>query len=74
LNVSLRNSFEDVVFGRHPELAQVKVLMLAAGADAALLSGSGSALFAIVHGRNAKTVKRALEQKQIPFLSLTTIA
>lgn len=41
------NDFEPVVFGRHPELAAIRERLLSAGATAAAMTGSGSAVFGI---------------------------
>ena len=41
----VENGFESVVFGRWPELAKLKALLLREGAFAAGMSGSGSSLF-----------------------------
>ncbi len=41
------NDFEQIIFGRHPVLASIKERLQASGASIALLSGSGSALFAV---------------------------
>jgi 4-diphosphocytidyl-2-C-methyl-D-erythritol kinase len=43
----LRNDFEDVVFEQHPELAALKRRLVRAGAAAALMTGSGSAIFGL---------------------------
>ncbi len=43
----LHNDFEDVIFQRYPELGGVKERLLALGAGAALLSGSGSSVFGL---------------------------
>lgn len=43
----LENSFEDVVFKLHPQLAALKEALLHKGAQAAVMSGSGSALFGL---------------------------
>jgi 4-diphosphocytidyl-2-C-methyl-D-erythritol kinase len=44
---ALHNDFEPVQFAQHPELAEIKARLSAAGAQGALLSGTGSALFGI---------------------------
>ena len=43
----LFNSFEEVVFPKHPELASIKRKLLDLGAGGALMSGSGSSVFGI---------------------------
>ncbi|MDQ2858884.1 MAG: 4-(cytidine 5'-diphospho)-2-C-methyl-D-erythritol kinase [Candidatus Eremiobacteraeota bacterium] len=43
---ALGNDFHDVICASHPEVAQAAAALLAAGASRALLSGSGSCLFA----------------------------
>ena len=43
----LVNDLEPVVFARHPELAALKQQMLAAGAQAAVMSGSGSTILGV---------------------------
>lgn len=48
----LFNSFEAVVFQKHPQLAQTKQFLLDQGAFAACLSGSGSALFGLVSSKS----------------------
>ncbi len=55
----VHNDFEKVAEGRHPVIAELKERMLAAGASAALLSGSGSALFGLFE--DAGTAERASE-------------
>jgi 4-diphosphocytidyl-2-C-methyl-D-erythritol kinase len=70
----LHNSFEEPVFRLHPELRQVKARFLEAGADVALLSGSGSALFALVRPSRVRRVQRALELMRVSFLNLRTTA
>lgn len=47
----LYNRFEEVVFGKFPELARIKDSLIDLGAENALMSGSGSALYGIVSSR-----------------------
>ena len=44
---TLRNDFEPVVFGKYTVLQEIKTTFLKYGASAALLTGSGSAMFGI---------------------------
>ncbi|MDH4070350.1 MAG: 4-(cytidine 5'-diphospho)-2-C-methyl-D-erythritol kinase [Ignavibacteria bacterium] len=43
----LGNDFEPLLFGSHPEIRNVKTLMLDQGAQCAFLSGSGSAVYGL---------------------------
>ncbi len=45
---SVGNVMEDVTFKLHPEVEQIKDHMIRCGADAALMSGSGPTVFALV--------------------------
>ncbi|MEO8369064.1 MAG: 4-(cytidine 5'-diphospho)-2-C-methyl-D-erythritol kinase [Candidatus Solibacter sp.] len=56
---SARNDFESVVFEQHPKLARLKKQLERAGATAALMSGSGSALFGLFSDCNG--INRATE-------------
>ena len=51
-----RNDFEEVVFPKHPSLADVKKRLLRSGASEALMTGSGSALFGLYPDRNRISV------------------
>jgi 4-diphosphocytidyl-2-C-methyl-D-erythritol kinase len=63
------NDFEEVVFRQHPRLQSIKKALLRLGADAALLTGSGAALFGIFRTRDE--LKEALphfhEERVFPF-------
>jgi 4-diphosphocytidyl-2-C-methyl-D-erythritol kinase len=52
-----RNDFEEVVLVTHPEIAEVKERLQRLGAKLALMSGSGSTVFAVFD--NLKTSERA---------------
>lgn len=45
-----RNDFEDVIFGEHPQLAKIREAFGETESRLALLSGSGSAVFAVYRG------------------------
>ncbi|MBQ4326572.1 MAG: 4-(cytidine 5'-diphospho)-2-C-methyl-D-erythritol kinase, partial [Mailhella sp.] len=51
------NDFELVVFAAHPQLAELKALLIQEGADIAGMSGSGSSLFGIF--RSGESAARA---------------
>ena len=55
----LRNDFESVVFAASPEIGRIKERLLACGAAAALLSGSGSAVFGLFRERHMNLSGRA---------------
>ena len=56
---SARNDFESVVFEQHRKLATLKKRLVQAGATAALMTGSGSALFGLFPDSNG--ISRAKE-------------
>jgi 4-diphosphocytidyl-2-C-methyl-D-erythritol kinase len=56
---ALQNDFEPVVFELEPEIARAKVALMNVGAGAALLAGSGSAVFGIFDSEDAQ--KRAIQ-------------
>ena len=56
---NLTNDFEAVVFDLEPEIRKAKNALLKAGADAALLAGSGSAVFGIFGSEDAQ--RRAIQ-------------
>ena len=56
---NLINDFEAVVFDLAPEIRRAKSALLKAGADAALLAGSGSAVFGIFDSEDAQ--RRAIQ-------------
>ena len=63
------NDFEPVVFQQHPKLKPIKTRLRRLGADPAMLTGSGSALYGIFSTR--EELERAIPQFQkeevIPF-------
>ena len=56
---TLENDFEPVVFQLEPEIARAKSALLKSGAQAAMLAGSGSALFGIFENQDAQ--ERAIQ-------------
>ena len=56
---NLINDFEAVVFDLEPEIRRAKSALLKAGADAALLAGSGSAVFGVFDSEDAQ--RRAIQ-------------
>ena len=56
---ALQNDFEAVAFGLEPEIARAKAALIRSGARAALLAGSGSAVFGIFDGGDAQ--ERAIQ-------------
>ena len=56
----LSNSFEPVVFRRHPALGFAKALLLRQGAISASLSGSGSTVYGLVRTKGWKDPMAAL--------------
>ncbi|ACV68129.1 4-(cytidine 5'-diphospho)-2-C-methyl-D-erythritol kinase [Desulfohalobium retbaense] len=67
----LYNSFEQAVFPYFPELGKLKQALLAAGMDACVMSGSGSALVGLT--RNAMTLESVcskLEARRVSFYAI----
>jgi 4-diphosphocytidyl-2-C-methyl-D-erythritol kinase len=60
---TLQNDFEPVAFELEPEISRAKVALLNAGAEAALLAGSGSAVFGIFDSEDAQ--KRAIQVMEL---------
>lgn len=56
---ALQNDFEPVVFELEPEITRAKIALMNVGAEAALLAGSGSAVFGIFDSEDAQ--KRAIQ-------------
>lgn len=56
---ALQNDFEPVVFDLEPETERAKAALLKAGAQAALLAGSGSAVFGVFDSKDAQ--ERAIQ-------------
>ncbi|HKO61064.1 MAG TPA: 4-(cytidine 5'-diphospho)-2-C-methyl-D-erythritol kinase [Pyrinomonadaceae bacterium] len=59
----LQNDFELTIFDMEPEIKRAKSALLTAGAESALLAGSGSSVFGIFTDR--ETQQRALNQIQL---------
>ncbi len=59
----LQSDFEPVVFALAPDIERAKVALMTAGAEAALLAGSGSAVFGIFDNRDAQ--ERAIQMIEV---------
>jgi 4-diphosphocytidyl-2-C-methyl-D-erythritol kinase len=69
------NDFEPVVFTRHPELAEIRDRLIHLGAKQAMMTGSGSALFAIFENQALLDVaKRAFGKQKVFAVSFLTRA
>jgi 4-diphosphocytidyl-2-C-methyl-D-erythritol kinase len=68
-----QNDFEDVVFEQHPPLAALKKRLVRAGATAALMTGSGSALFGLFP--DAEASRRAMQSfKGTPSFRISLVS
>ncbi len=67
-----RNDFEEAVFARHPELADIRERLSRAGAVCARMSGSGSALFGLFADERAASRARA-EFPDHPTVTFTLV-
>ena len=64
VRAGIKNDFEQVVFPEHPELVEVKKVLLRAGAKYASLSGSGSSLYGLFSSKAAAVRATAKLRKQ----------
>jgi 4-diphosphocytidyl-2-C-methyl-D-erythritol kinase len=75
LGATLRNDLEPGVFAAHPELAAMRERLLAAGAAAARMTGSGSTLFALARDPDhARRIAAAVSDLPATVLVTETIA
>ena len=59
----LHNDLEDIVFSKYPEIYKVKKVLLDNGAESALMTGSGSAVFGLFSDLGAaKKAKRSISR------------
>jgi len=68
------NDFERVVFAKWPELQRLKQQLLRAGAEMALLSGSGTAVYAIFDSARKLTAARARVKSGWRTFAVRTLA
>lgn len=70
------NDFEDVAFDRYPQLRTWKARLIKAGADIALLSGSGSTMFAVFSSPEARNTAAGLfgEDPNVRILRTSTVS
>ncbi len=72
-----QNDFETVIFSMHPQLGDIKTELLDQGAIVALLSGSGSALFAVFPDEETLATVGPLIEEHFPgtrAISASTIS
>ena len=60
------NDLEGVVFERHPGLAEIKGLLERAGAEPALMAGSGSTVFGVFRDEGDLSSARRMIEKRVP--------
>lgn len=71
---NLRNVLESVTLEMHPEISELKEKLLAAGARAALMSGSGPTIFAIAdNGFVAEKIAEKVRQDGLEVIITRTI-
>jgi 4-diphosphocytidyl-2-C-methyl-D-erythritol kinase len=66
------NDFEPVIYGRFPELSRLKDRLERSGARFALLSGSGSALYAVYEGDEERDGARARLSDELQDVQLVS--
>ncbi len=69
----LINDFEPLIFRTYPELKEIKDRFLELGAIGALLSGSGSSIYAIVDQKSEEAISEFLNQRQRTFFKVETV-
>ena len=73
INVLITNSFESLVFSKHPNLQLIKNRFLADGVYAASLSGTGSSIFGLVEKNMIKTLRNNLRKDNIKVVFTESI-
>jgi len=68
INALITNSFESLVFSKHPELLMIKNKFLAYGSYMASLSGSGSSVFGLVNKDIMIKIRRNLQKDNLKIL------
>ncbi len=70
----LENDLETVTQERFPQIAEIKALLKEAGAQGALMSGSGSSVFGVFRTKDqALNAKRTLEDRELGEIFVTTL-
>lgn len=73
INVLITNSFESLVFSKHPNLQLIKNRFLADGVYAASLSGTGSSIFGLVEKNMIKMLRNNLRKENIKVIFTESI-
>ena len=73
INFAIENDFEKVVFKKHPDLLDIKMNLIAAGAFFISLSGSGSCLYTLIDDTTRKKITEYLEGIGAQFFEVKTL-
>ena len=68
----IKNDFEDVLLEDYSELAYIKEAILAAGAEASQVSGSGASVFGIFSDESIAKQAKTLFPHRSPLQTTTT--
>jgi 4-diphosphocytidyl-2-C-methyl-D-erythritol kinase len=75
LPLAARNDFEEVVVAVHPEIGELKRVLLSMGARHALMSGSGGTVFGVFDNpKSSEAAVAALRERGLWSASASTIA
>ncbi|MCX8015641.1 MAG: 4-(cytidine 5'-diphospho)-2-C-methyl-D-erythritol kinase [candidate division WOR-3 bacterium] len=73
INAYIVNSFESVIYDKYPDLLRIRNLLLASGAYGVSLSGSGSALMALISKNIKNKIRNCLQNTNCQLIFTETI-